>query len=397
MHANAPNPRKQKWHERLQRSGYFFGAILLHLILFLLVATLVIWKAPSEPPTEVFHGVAVKVPPPPPAPPPSSGAAAANPQFEPQPVVVPVATPTHTLTSFNNNLTVDTSKVLDQSLSHLSQAIPQGTGLNAGPGSGLSGNGGGYGTVGSGTGFIGTLYDLKQTPDLKPTDIAESPIELTNSQRQLTYAWQKLPGTQNGLKLLRSFVQTWDMDLLNGKYYQSPNIMTATQICIPTTPSVNAPAAFHVEGTVHARRWIITYHAKVLPPDIGEFRFIGYADDFMVVRIDGRNVLDASNLGEELDQDANVKEDVGMAPATKVPLRCGKWIQLEAGVPFDMQVLIGEGPGGSSGFLLMIQKKGDATTKGRYPVFQLQDTPLPAAWSTYFKGAPKPMVFQVAP
>jgi hypothetical protein len=116
MHANAPDPRKQKWHERLTRSGYFFGAVLFHLILFLLVATLVIWRSPPPPVNDVFHGVAVKMPPPP-AQPPSSGAAAANPQFEPQPEVVPVVAPIPTITSVHSNFTVDTPKNLDASLS----------------------------------------------------------------------------------------------------------------------------------------------------------------------------------------------------------------------------------------------------------------------------------------
>jgi hypothetical protein len=59
------------------------------------------------------------------------------------------------------------------------------------------------------------------------------------------------------------------------------------------------------------------------------------------------------------------------------PLKCGKWIQLDPTQPVDMQVLIGEGPGGSSGFLLMVQKKGDDSTKGDYPIFQVQDSPIP--------------------
>ena len=36
MHA----PRPQIWHERLRRSGYLIGAVLLHLIIFLMVATM---------------------------------------------------------------------------------------------------------------------------------------------------------------------------------------------------------------------------------------------------------------------------------------------------------------------------------------------------------------------
>ena len=78
------------------------------------------------------------------------------------------------------------------------------------------------------------------------------------------------------------------------------------------------------------------------------------------------------------------------------PLKCGKWVQMEAGTPMDMLVLIGEGPGGFSGFLLMIQKRGDDSPKGDYPVFQLQDSPIPDM-STDFQFSKKKMVFQVSP
>jgi hypothetical protein len=393
MHANAPHPRNQKWHDRLVRSGFFLGAVLLHLILFLMVATLVIWRAPAPPPLEEFHLVSIQVPPPPPAPPPASSAAAANPQMEPQPEVVPVATPVSVISNFNNNFTVDTSKVLNQALDHMNQKVPEGTGLATGTNGSLgslSGSGGGYGQAGTGTGFVGTLYDLKQTPDQKPTDIAETEEELSKGTDR---HWQKSSATVNGLKVLRSFVKTWDLRLLD-QYYKAPNPLHATQICIPLTPSKNAPIAFHVEGTVHPRRWNVVYHAKVVPPDSGEFRFIGFADDFLVVRVDGQNVLDATYGGEELDIDANVKEDVGIGPE-KQPLKCGKWIRMEVGTPLDMWVLIGEGPGGSSGFLLMIQKRDDNSPVGDYPVFQLQQTPVPDLDPT-FRFSKKTMVFQVS-
>jgi len=41
---------------------------------------------------------------------------------------------------------------------------------------------------------------------------------------------------------------------------------------------------------------------------------------------------------------------------------------VEQGTPIDIKILIGEGPGGSSGFVLMIQKKGDNSAKGDYPM-----------------------------
>ena len=50
------------WREKIVRWRYFVVALLLHLIIFFLVATLVIWKAPEQA-TDTFQGVTVKVPP----------------------------------------------------------------------------------------------------------------------------------------------------------------------------------------------------------------------------------------------------------------------------------------------------------------------------------------------
>jgi hypothetical protein len=362
---------------------------LLHLIVFLMIATVVIWKAPPPPLTDVFHGVAVKVPPPPPQPPPPPSTAPTNPQMEPAPVTVPVVTPRSTITSVNPSFTIDTSKLVDQALNHMSEQSPQGTGL--GPSSGSSTDKTGYGVAGTTPSLVGTLYDLKQTPDHKPTNIAENAAEQGGD---LDPNWTTSEPTRKGLEVLRDFVKAWDPGELD-KYYKAPNALSATQICIPLTASENAPIAFNVEGTVHPLRWIVIYHARIIPPESGEFRFIGYADDFMVVRMDQQNVLDACFPGEQLDIGARVVDlDVGMGPEG-VPLRCGKWIQMEAGTPMDMQVLIGEGPGGVSGFLLMIQKQGDNSPKGDYPVFQVQDSDVPD-FGSGFEFSQKKMLFKVA-
>ncbi len=145
-------------------------------------------EAAPPPPTDEFHAVAVKVPPPPPAPPPPPSAAAANPQMEAQPVVVPVVTPRSTITSFNNNFTVDTSKVLDQALSHLPQQAPVGTGLGAGAGSG-SGNGFFGSSSGNGAaGLTGTFFDFTKSDGGKEQPM--NPGKYADVIRAFTKGWK---------------------------------------------------------------------------------------------------------------------------------------------------------------------------------------------------------------
>ncbi len=61
-----PSRVKEKhWTEKISRSGYFVGAVLLHLVVFVLVATVVIFP-PFHPEPENFG----RVPPPGPSVPP---------------------------------------------------------------------------------------------------------------------------------------------------------------------------------------------------------------------------------------------------------------------------------------------------------------------------------------
>jgi hypothetical protein len=61
------------WAEKLSRSSYFFGALLLHLIVFFMVATWVIFPA-FHPPTEDFTKTYLPPSSPPPPPPPTQPA-----------------------------------------------------------------------------------------------------------------------------------------------------------------------------------------------------------------------------------------------------------------------------------------------------------------------------------
>jgi len=70
--AQKPGPpeKPKHWTEKISRSGYFFGALLLHLVVFFMIATWVIFPA-IHPPTEDFTKtyIPASAPPPPPPPP----------------------------------------------------------------------------------------------------------------------------------------------------------------------------------------------------------------------------------------------------------------------------------------------------------------------------------------
>lgn len=371
MHANAPDPRKRAWKDKIVRSGYFLGAVLLHLIVFLMVATLVIWKAQPPPPDDEFHAVAVKTPPPPPAPPPPRGDAAANPQMEPEQTTVPVATPLRAVTSFNNSFTIDSSKILNQTLNHMGENMPKGSGLTSGGGGLGSGSGAGTASVfgsetASGNQLSGYFYDLKQTSDKKSTG-----VDLGKFYGVLT-----------------DYINRGWHDEMLDKYYRSKAPLYTDYFAISTRNSADAPKAFHLENEVQPSLWAIHYHGKVTPPHGGDYRFMGFADNVLVVKIDGTTVLDGgwSPLLERTTLRSTLPfkfpSYYGTTKDRSNPfLKIGPVFHLDEGVAVDMDVLIGD-DGGSCNFFLLIKQEDktyDTAPDGTaiVPFFQLGSKAAP--------------------
>jgi hypothetical protein len=360
-------PRKRNWQEKFVRSGYFLGAVLLHLILFLLIGTYVIWKAPPPPPTDDFHAVAVKIAPPPPQPP-SSGAAANNPQFEPQALVVPVVTPQSVISTANSSVfTTDVSKMLNQALSHASDQMAQGAGLSQGGGGLGAGSGNAFGSsTGTSAQLTGYFIDFKQTSDRHPTGMNEPQY----------------------LGLLAKYVsQGWD-DSMFEPYYKSKAPLYTDAYAISTRLSEEAPNAFGLEKEVRPGLWVVHYHAKVEAPQGGEYRMIGFADNIMVVKIRGETVLDGG--WDSLSNKAVLHQLLPFVvpsyvkSATKAHdphFKIGPTFHVDTADPVDMDVLIGD-CGGVCSFFLLIEKEGNTyenTLDGtpKYPFFQISNRPVP--------------------
>ncbi len=374
------NREKKKLMERL---GLFSAVFILNLVVLLVVAGRVIYSFQTTRISEPVAFVVQVKPTPPPVRPPSKGGAASKSLIDPSVVVQPPMAPAPAIiiSAAPNTLSLKMNSPLTMPIIPMSPqgfSAPSGSGLASGTtGGGMAhSNPFGHDPSEGVPGLMGELYDLKQTADGNPTPIAvKDPESLTT----LIPDWRTLPATLAGLEVLRRYVRTWDQSILD-QYYKAPVTLEASQIFIPTRRSEEATRAFGVADKVVARRWVIHYHGNIVPPKSGRFRFLGFGDDFLVVRLGNKNVLDGSFAGEQLDPLANGKQEVVPGPVGyRVPynLRCGQWFDVEANQPVAMDGLIGEGPGGSSGFFLLIQEQGDPSTPGDYPVFQVAPTDLP--------------------
>lgn len=207
--------------------------------------------------------------------------------------------------------------------------------------------------------LTGILYDLKQTQQRVPTSM----------------------DPQRYREVVTEFLnQHWDETILN-RYYRVTQPLYTTQLFIPNMGANGAPKAFDVEQIVKQRLWLAHYKAQVTAPSAGAWRFWGFSDDFCAVAVNGRTVLYAGRFigpWKPTDKTRGV-------PAANGNLIPGDWIELKAGEVIDLDIAIGECPGGMFCGFIMIEKRGDTYAQSAgapvLPIFQLApyDTPVPAS------------------
>jgi len=234
-----------------------------------------------------------------------------------------------------------------------------GMGVDGGLGGGDESGGGSplFGAT-DGNGLKGTFYDLKQTPNRQPTGLQYN----------------------NFYEKLRAFVDAgWKTELLD-QYYKSATPLYSTIFAIPVITSAKAPAAYKVENEVKPSYWAAHYKGVVSAPETGDYRFMGYGDNVLIVRINGHLVLDAgwnTILPDhpELSHHFPLNWIGSKKGLPNFDLKMGPPFHMDAGQPVPMEVLIGD-DGGECGFFLFVMKVGDSYEKGpdgtpKLPFFEL--------------------------
>ena len=210
--------------------------------------------------------------------------------------------------------------------------------------------------------LTGMLYDLKQTQDHHRTNVDPE-----------TYS-----------AVIDEFLSRgWDENVLN-RYYRVSKPLYTTQIFVPNMNADQAPKAFGAEKTVKPSRWVIHYKGQVSPPETGTYRFWGIADDVMAAAVNGKTVLVGNRLDTRLPRTNWRASERDGAHAGDGSLRPGDWMSLKQGEIIDLDVIIGERPGGLFNAFLMIEKQGgnyDTDRRGHLilPIFQVApyNTPTP--------------------
>jgi hypothetical protein len=290
-----------------------------------------------------------------------------------------------------------------------SKGFGGGSGGGIGAGKGV-GSGGGrnfvslFGMKGSAGmaagGLIGTLYDLKQTSDRKPTSAAPANTGIGPYRTSV-----------------REFLESgWSPGRLQ-KFFKSPDKLVSGQLFITGRSADDAPKAFEVEKLMKPSRWVVHYRCYVEMPSSTPFRFVGSGDDFLIVRWNRKIALDdgyetyLAGGGNYRDFGVKVSQEykIDRRPGSLSRLKAGPWIQVTKGTKVPVEVLIGETPGGVFDCYLAIevaksnkQVNGQYEGEGKLKLFRCSAEPLPADVTKDTRGLnidmeAKGWVFKVTP
>ncbi|MCW1924438.1 hypothetical protein OKA05_17865 [Luteolibacter arcticus] len=229
-----------------------------------------------------------------------------------------------------------------------------GTGIGTGTGSGVgpgSGPGVGKGFIDTnpfgskgGVGLVGTFYDFKRDKKGDSTGV--------RALDRPTYT-----------KIVNDFTNSsrWGPSS-KFKHYTSPTQLTAKVFAFKGIPDTSAGQAFQCPDT-GAGMWLAHYSGTVKATETGTYRFVGWGDNCLVVGIDGKVVLDASDVVYT----GKANEPLGSINLPGKPgaaLACGKWFQLRQGSSLKVDIIMGD-EGGIFSAGVMIEKKD--STYGRGP------------------------------
>lgn len=185
----------------------------------------------------------------------------------------------------------------------------------------------------------GTLVDLKRDRSGDPTNL--------NSKGQRIQA-------------IRDFTDSsWSVSRLTNKFYSAENKLYASYWIITMGPASKAPKSFGVEDEIEPSGIVAFYEGAYTPREDMRMRFLGAADDAIVVRLNNRIVFDGSRSNGYSEFDLNDHEQSPPIAGMNTKTTYGDWVSFKAGTSYDLQILLAEVPGGEFGCMLFYELRGD--------------------------------------
>jgi len=106
--------------------------------------------------------------------------------------------------------------------------------------------------------------------------------------------------------------------------------------------------------------WMTWYHGQVIPPRSGRYRFWGYADNHLLLAINGNPVFEGSRRNSSFKELGILRTDNPAFPCliASAGFACSEWIELEA-EPVQIDILFGEIGGDNTSGLLLVEREGE--------------------------------------
>ncbi|MEI6890796.1 MAG: hypothetical protein V5783_01375 [Pontiella sp.] len=244
---------------------------------------------------------------------------------------------------------------------------------------------------GSGMGGFEIMTDLGEVSVFGAGLSVGSDLEGTFYDFKRSRGGQNIPyDIDSFLHVLKEFISTGYRSSVLSRFYRSPKKLYATTIMVPPMFSVLAPEAFG-EDDIAGFLWIVHYKGQLVCPascpDGIKFRFWGMSDDIMVVSVGKEVVLNAcwpTDWQGYSFKSVAPKWQSSSADSLKYYhghnlAEVGDWITLKPGESRDMDVIIGETPGGHFAAMLSIEVQGETYEKGPQgnPILPVFKTAVP--------------------
>lgn len=221
--------------------------------------------------------------------------------------------------------------------------------MGAGMGMGAGGSSGPFGSTSSGGSALrGQLYDFKQDRRGNRNDKYMDDEE----------------GLKNGeayADIVRGIQRRKYSDASLSKYFTAPNELFLNYLAVPYMKASEGPRHFGAEKEIQPKGWLAHYSGKVRAPASGQYRFAGMSDDYMSVAVNGETALIACwpGLQKRVAGSWEGTKDSGRwnSPLAQQKLIFGDWVSLNKGEEIQLDIAIGERPGGNVGFILLVEKK----------------------------------------
>ncbi|MBO6067110.1 MAG: hypothetical protein J6P80_03015 [Kiritimatiellae bacterium] len=166
-----------------------------------------------------------------------------------------------------------------------------------------------------------------------------------------------------------------------------PKRVALSSLFIPVCPAAKGPEAFGVGDLVEPKGWVAYYSGEITATEKARYRFWGYFDDYMLIRLNGNTVFEwnwpcndlryAGACTDWKPKDPETVKLIGKYKAAQhsTAMAPSDWWEVKPGQKLKIEIACSEVPGGACGGLLCIEKEGDKyEMNAGQPVFPIFST-----------------------